>query len=108
MIKSLLEYYNFDKKDKSGRAAIFISGTGSNAERLLETREKTSGSKWTPAVIVTDFPEKSRASEIARRFGLPLAALSIKDFYLKHGEKKFLLKIRYITPIKKCWRQRIK
>jgi folate-dependent phosphoribosylglycinamide formyltransferase PurN len=108
VIKSLLEYYNFDKKDKSGRAAIFISGTGSNAECLLETREKTSGSKWTPAVIVTDFPEKSRASEIARRFGLPLAALSIKDFYLKHGEKSTTLLTESGRRIREMWTEELR
>jgi len=108
VIKSLLEHYNIDKKNQTGGAAIFISGVGSNAERLLETRERFSGGNWKPAVIVTDFPEKSRAAEIARRFDLPLAALSIKDFYSRHGEKSTTLLTESGRRIREMWTEELR
>jgi folate-dependent phosphoribosylglycinamide formyltransferase PurN len=101
VINNLLSSYSVDENGRPG-AAIFVSGTGSNAERLLETREKLGG-KWMPSVIVTDFPEKSRAAEIARRFGLPLAALSIKEFYLQHGETSATLLTEAGRHIRELW-----
>jgi folate-dependent phosphoribosylglycinamide formyltransferase PurN len=102
VINNLLNSYNVNGTGHRTGAAIFVSGAGSNAERLLETREKFGG-KWIPLVIVTDFPEKSRAAEIARRFGLPLAALSIKEFYLKHGETSATLLTESGRRIREMW-----
>lgn len=102
MIKNLLSSYNINDSGYRPGAAIFISGTGSNAECLLENREQL-GVKWVPSVIVTDFPEKSRAAEIARRFGLPLAALSIREFYLQHGEKSITLFTESGRRIRELW-----
>ncbi|MFA6102122.1 MAG: hypothetical protein WCV67_11570 [Victivallaceae bacterium] len=102
MINNLLSPYKVDKTERRPDAAIFVSGSGSNAECLLETREKLGGT-WVPSVIVTDFPEKSRAAEIARRFDLPLAALSIKEFYLQHGEKSITLFTEAGRRIRELW-----
>ena len=102
MIKNLLSSYNIDEDGRRPGAAIFVSGAGSNAECLLEMREQLGG-KWTPSVIVTDFPEKSRAAEIARRFDLPLAALSIRQFYLQHGETSVSLLTEAGRRIRELW-----
>ncbi len=107
MINNLLSSYSVAKTCPVPGAAIFVSGTGSNAERLLETREKL-GSKWSPTVIVTDFPEKSRAAEIARRFGLPIVAFSIKEFYLKHGEKSVTLLTEAGRRIREMWTRELR
>jgi len=102
VINNLLGSYKVDEAGRLPGAAIFVSGTGSNAERLLETREKLGG-KWIPSVIVTDFPEKSRAGEIAGRFSLPLVALSIKEFYSKHGETSVTLLTESGRRVRELW-----
>ena len=80
------------------RAAIFLSGSGSNAEKVLESRKS-----WTAAVLVTDAPEKSRAAEIASRFELPLVEFSIREFYREHGEKRVSLATETGRHIRELW-----
>ena len=46
-------------------AAIFLSGTGTNAAKLLEGWQSGKYSGWTPRVLVTDKPETSRARSLA-------------------------------------------
>lgn len=98
-MKSLLKHRN---DGKAPHGAIFMSGGGSNAEKVLEFREKTSAS-WLPAVIITDAPETSRATEIAAKFDLPLVELSIREFYRQHGENKISLATENGRHIRQLW-----
>ncbi len=82
--------------------AIFMSGNGSNAEKVLEFQKNMAG-KWLPAVIITDFPEKSRAAEIAAKYNLPLIEFSIRDFYRQHGENKISLDSENGRRIRELW-----
>lgn len=77
---------NFLKKDDASpfRAAIFLSGTGTNAARILERRMREKSSPWEPVAIVTDRPA-SAASDLARRFSLPLIEHDIAAFYRTYG-----------------------
>jgi folate-dependent phosphoribosylglycinamide formyltransferase PurN len=86
------------KQGQLPRAAIFLSGGGSNAEKVLEARKS-----WTAAVLVTDAPEKSRAAEIAARFELPLIEFSIRKFYREHGEKRVSLATENGRRIRELW-----
>ena len=74
MIKKL-----FNSKRRNG--ALFLSGTGANAEEILAKNQELDKKSWQPVVIVTDRPEESRAEEIAEKFKIPFAALDIKKFY---------------------------
>ncbi|MGE4565617.1 MAG: hypothetical protein AB7F32_12150 [Victivallaceae bacterium] len=76
------------------RAAIFLSGSGTNAEVILERRRTAALPAFTPAALVTDAPETSRARELATRFGIELIALDIRAFYRARGE----CSIRLSTP----------
>jgi folate-dependent phosphoribosylglycinamide formyltransferase PurN len=68
------------------RAAIFLSGSGSNAERLLAgIREAGDSAPLEIAVLATDAPETSRARELANAFGLPLVEHDIRAFYRDRG-----------------------
>lgn len=98
-MKSLLEHRN---DGQSPHGAIFMSGGGSNAEKVLEFREKTSA-QWLPAVIITDAPERSRAAEIAAKYKLPLVELSIREFYRQNGEDKISLATENGRRIRKLW-----
>jgi folate-dependent phosphoribosylglycinamide formyltransferase PurN len=90
----------FLETEKSPKVAIFMSGTGTNAEKVLENRDTEA---WQPAVIVTDAPEQSRAAEIAANFSLPLVALDIRKFYREHGETKVSLKTARGREIRELW-----
>jgi folate-dependent phosphoribosylglycinamide formyltransferase PurN len=98
-VKNLL---NLRNDGKIPHGAIFMSGSGSNAEKVLDF-QKRNPAKWLPVVIVTDNPEKSRAAEIAENYGLPLAALSIRKFYHSHGEDKISLASKSGRRIRELW-----
>lgn len=85
------------------RGAIFMSGSGSNAEKILEFKDKDSGGAWNPAVIVTDAPLKSRAREIAEKYKLPLLELDIREFYRERGESRMSLKSERGREIREEW-----
>jgi len=98
-LRNLLENLN---SEKMPHGAIFMSGSGSNAEKVLDFHKKASG-KWLPSVIITDAPEKSRAAEIATKYNLPLVELSIREFYRQHGEDKISLASENGRHIRELW-----
>lgn len=67
-------------------AMIFMSGSGVNAEKLLEM-EAAGSAAYRIAAIVTDVPDpgSSRASLLAGKFGKPLISLDIAAFYKARG-----------------------
>ncbi|MDD3153394.1 MAG: formyltransferase family protein [Victivallaceae bacterium] len=71
---------------KSARAVIFISGSGTNAEKLLESATRN----WDPVLIVSDRAE-CNAQAIAERFHLPFALCDIRKLYRDHGLKSIAL-----------------
>jgi folate-dependent phosphoribosylglycinamide formyltransferase PurN len=83
--------------------AIFMSGSGSNAEKLLESVKTAENPRWKPAVIVTDAPEQSRAVEIADAYNLPLVALDIRKFYRERGESRISLATERGREIREEW-----
>ena len=84
-------------------AALFMSGSGSNAERLLSELQKTSAPSWRPVAIVTDNPQGSRAAELAKSYSLPLIALDIREFYRMRGEQKISLATERGREIREEW-----
>ncbi len=87
------------------RAAIFVSGTGTNAERVVARwRDRHAAARsWEPAAIVTDAPGKSRAGVIASAEGLPLVSLDIRAFYQERGEGKVSLATERGRQIRAAW-----
>ena len=80
-----------------------MSGSGSNAEKILEFKKSNPGGSWSPAVIVTDAPLKSRAREIADNFKLPLIELDIRAFYKERGEARMSLMTERGREIREEW-----
>jgi len=99
VLRNLLENLNGEKMP---HGAIFMSGNGSNAEKVLAFHKKTSA-RWLPSVIITDAPEKSRAAEIAAKYDLPLVELSIREFYRQYGEDKISLASENGRRIRELW-----
>lgn len=73
---------------KPSRAAIFLSGSGSNAERILDRVKAHADAPLEVVVLVTDRPERSRAREIAAAYDLPVVANDIREFYQARGCKR--------------------
>ena len=68
------------------RGAILMSGTGVNAGALLADLESRGGTApWQCVVMGTDAPLTSQTSRIAGRYGCPVVALDIREFYRKRG-----------------------
>ena len=98
-MKNLLRHRN---EEKIPHGAIFMSGNGSNAEKVLDFHKKTLA-KWLPVAIITDDSERSRASEIATQYNLPLIELSIRKFYRQYGEDKVSLASENGRRIRELW-----
>ncbi len=82
------------------RFAIMLSGSGSNAEKLLADPAVRRAAD--PVVLVTDAPEKSRAREIGAAFSVPVLTCDLRKFYQRHG----LNSISLATPEGRAMRER--
>ncbi|MFA5206219.1 MAG: hypothetical protein WC708_17620, partial [Lentisphaeria bacterium] len=91
------------------RAAIFLSGGGSNAERLLAgLAAAPADTPWTAAALVTDAPETSRARELGARFNVPVVAEDIRAFYRAHGETRVSLATPKGRELRTAWTGRLR
>ena len=81
--------------------AIFLSGGGSNAEKLLCDRQVMECTN--PVVLVTDAPEKSRARLIGEKYDLPVVEFSIREFYRSHGLQTTSLATEKGREVRELW-----
>ncbi|MBO5761138.1 MAG: hypothetical protein J6S53_06325 [Lentisphaeria bacterium] len=91
---------------KTPKGAVFLSGSGTNAEKLLEKvfqNKSASHTSWEPAVLVTDRPKTSRAREIASKYDLPLVECGILDFYRSRGLEKVTLATEKARQVREEW-----
>jgi folate-dependent phosphoribosylglycinamide formyltransferase PurN len=73
----------FEPKETPMKVALFMSGSGTNAIKILEHQkllEKNSDAPYQVSLICTD-NGKSNASSIAQRFGLPVKLRGLQEFY---------------------------
>ena len=80
-----------------------MSGSGTNAEKVLEYASKQDDKAWIPSVIVTDAPKKSRASEIALKYNIPIIEHDIKQYYKEKGERRISLLTETGREIRREW-----
>ncbi len=92
----------FEKENGKANAAIFLSGSGTNAENLLNTLDDFNR-EWNPVAIVTDAPETSRAAELAEKFNVKLISLDIRKFYNERGEKRISILTKKGQEIREEW-----
>ncbi|MBR0457922.1 MAG: hypothetical protein IJJ26_01675 [Victivallales bacterium] len=87
------------------RAGVFLSGSGSNAEKLLTDLASRSPRPLEIPVLITDAPETSRARELGKQFGIPVIECDIRKFYQERGETR----VSILTPrgqeIREEWTQ---
>ena len=90
--------------DRKPNAALFLSGSGSNAERILEhVRDAGADTPFRVCALVTDAPDRSRAGELAATFGLPVVANDIRLFYRERGETRVALMTEAGRRIREEW-----
>ena len=86
------------------RASIFLSGSGTNARKILEFwKNNPENCYFEPSCIVTDRPERCAAADIAKEFELPLIALDIFEFYKKQGLKSISLATEAGRNTRELW-----
>ena len=103
-------FLNHVADGKRPNMAIFLSGVGSNAEKLLA--EKSVINAADPVVLITDAPEKSKAGAIGKKYNIPVEEFSIREFYRSHGLKSISLASAEGRRVRELWtdelRKRIK
>lgn len=90
------------------RIAVFMSGSGTNAEALLDYERRGEPVSFETVLIVTDAPETSRARVLAGRYGLPLAALDIRAFYRERGEAAIALSTPRRRRLREEWTEELR
>ena len=88
----------------TSRFALFLSGSGTNAEQVLEhLRQLGDKAGCVPAAIVTDAPETSRARELGARYGLAVVEHDIRAYYLAHGETRVSIATPRGQELRQAW-----
>ncbi len=91
------------------RAAIFLSGSGSNAERILERcRDAGDDCPFIPVALFTDRPETSRARAIGREFNLPVVENDIRKFYNERGLKRMSIRSVEGRAAREAWTHQVR
>ena len=88
--------------------AIFLSGSGSNAEKLLQTLQKLDKPVLNVAALVTDAPETSRARELGKMFSIPVIEHDIREFYFSRGETRVSIATPRGQELREMWTASLK
>jgi folate-dependent phosphoribosylglycinamide formyltransferase PurN len=90
--------------DQAAYVAIFLSGSGTNAEKILDFwLNEGENCSFIPVCLVTDRPLTCRAEEIASKYQLPLVAEDIKEFYQSKGLETTSLASEEGREVRKEW-----
>lgn len=91
------------------RAAILLSGSGSNAEKIIQHKQAVGESApFEIAVLFTDAPERSRARQLAETYDLPLVENDIRQFYRERGQKRMTIATPEGQQIREEWTRKVR
>ena len=85
------------------KAAILLSGTGSNAHAILEYLKNNINAAYEVVYLFTDNPTGSRTEELSKLYHIPMGACDIKEFYKKHGEESIKLDTPKRRQLREEW-----
>mgnify|MGYP006274627661 CR=1 FL=1 len=88
---------------RPARVVVFLSGSGSNAERVLELSRATPKPPFRVVALVTDSPQKSRATQIAETYGIPLLENDIRSFYRERGLHRVTIRTEEGRAAREAW-----
>ena len=90
--------------ESTSRFALFMSGSGTNAEKVLDhlaSLGEKSGCH--AAALVTDAPETSRARELGKLYDLPVIEHDIRAYYQARGETRVSIATPKGQEIRQEW-----
>lgn len=91
------------------RAAILLSGSGSNAEKIIQQKQAAGESApFEIAALFTDAPERSRARQLAETYELPLVEKDIRKFYRDRGQKRMTIATPEGQRIREEWTDEVR
>ena len=85
------------------KVAIFLSGNGTNAEKILDRQRDEDSGNYVITVLVTDRPEQSKARHLAKIYDVSLIENDIRTFYYSHGCKKMTLATEEGRKLREEW-----
>ena len=88
--------------------AIFMSGSGSNAEQFIQYLNRQSSPFVKIQALITDNPEGSRTRELGKLYGLPVIEHDIRAFYAERGEKRVSIATEAGQRIREEWTERLR
>ena len=89
--------------ERNPRAAIFLSGSGSNAQKILELYARDENAPFQLEALVTDKPEDSRAYQLGEEYDIPVIANDIGEFYRRHGFSRVCLSSEKAQQVRANW-----
>lgn len=90
--------------DSKARVAIFVSGTGTNAEKILDfAKENSQKCFYKPVCIVTDRPGRCRAESLSAKYQLPFIYEDINKFYHAKGLDSISLATEQGRQVREEW-----
>ncbi len=87
--------------------AIFMSGKGSNAEKLIKASINDQDVAHQVKVLVTDRPKSSKAYELGEKYSLPVVAVGLKSFYTENGLASTSLTTEAGKKVRLLWTQKV-
>ena len=88
--------------------AIFMSGVGTNAEKLLEFIHNNKITSFKTACLVTDRPKTSAAKRIAAKYGITPVEHDIVDFYKANGLDSLSIATEKGMAVREKWTQALR
>ena len=93
----------FDYSGETVSCAVFLSGSGTNAEKILEQWKADSDCSYDITCLVTERPLSSRARELSETFAIPLVEHPLKSFYAGHGLESSSLASEKGREVRALW-----
>ena len=90
-------------KHAKPHVGIFMSGSGTNAEHVLEYLNGLPEMPVEVKALVTDAPETSRAIELGKHFSIPVIASDIRKYYHDRGESRVSIATPRGQEIRQEW-----
>lgn len=88
-------------ESRKANCVIFMSGSGTNARRVIESMNEDSS--FVVLALVTDAPNTSAALEIGNEYSLPVVSNDIREFYKKHGKDRVSIRDEEGQRIREMW-----
>jgi len=88
---------------RRARCGLFLSGGGSNAEKVLARVRGLPDAPCEVVVLVTDAPETSRAREIGRLYEVPVVEHDIRAFYSAQGQSRVSIATPEGIAVRERW-----